>query len=86
MHIETRGQGPTLCLIHGWAMHSGLFGRRVDRLVERYTLHLVDLPGHGRSRGSDASLDPEPLAAELVARIPDAIDDFLQSSANGAHP
>lgn len=72
MHIETRGRGPALGLIHGWAMHSGLFGPLVDRLAERYTLHLVDLPGHGHSRDSDASLDPAPLATELVARIPDA--------------
>lgn len=72
MHIETRGQGPTLGLIHGWAMHSGLFGPLVDRLARSYTLQLVDLPGHGHSRGSDAPLDPSQLAAELVDRVPDA--------------
>lgn len=72
MHIETRGHGPALGLIHGWAMHSGLFGPLVDRLVERYTLHLVDLPGHGRSRDCDAPLDPVALAAELVDRVPGA--------------
>ncbi|MEO8742605.1 MAG: alpha/beta fold hydrolase, partial [Lysobacteraceae bacterium] len=54
MRIEVRGNGPPLVLIHGWAMHSGLFGALLDRLAERRTLHLVDLPGHGRSR-DDAS-------------------------------
>lgn len=72
MHIETRGHGPALGLIHGWAMHSGLFGPLVDRLADRYTLHLVDLPGHGHSRNSTALLDPSTLATELVERVPDA--------------
>ncbi|HEY1140493.1 MAG TPA: pimeloyl-[acyl-carrier protein] methyl ester esterase, partial [Lysobacter sp.] len=44
MYIETRGQGPALALIHGWAMHGGLFAPLVDRVADRYTLHLVDLP------------------------------------------
>ena len=50
MYIESRGQGPALALIHGWAMHGGLFGPLVDRLADRYTLHLIDLPGHGFAR------------------------------------
>ena len=73
MYIETRGQGPALALIHGWAMHAGLFAPLVDRLSGRYTLHLVDLPGHGRAREDTAPLEPETLAAELVARVPDAV-------------
>lgn len=72
MHIETRGHGPALGLIHGWAMHSGLFGPLVDRLEKHHTLHLVDLPGHGHSVASDVALDPSVLAAELVDRVPDA--------------
>ncbi|MCF7221731.1 pimeloyl-ACP methyl ester esterase BioH [Marilutibacter chinensis] len=73
MHIETRGRGPALALIHGWAMHGGLFAPLADRLADRYTLHLVDLPGHGHARGSDAPLDPGALAAGLVERVPDAV-------------
>jgi pimeloyl-[acyl-carrier protein] methyl ester esterase len=72
MYIETRGHGPALALIHGWAMHGGLFAPLVDRLADRYTLHLVDLPGHGHAREDATPLVPESLAAELVARVPDA--------------
>ena len=72
MHIESRGNGPALALIHGWAMHGGLFAPLVDRLVDRYTLHLVDLPGHGHARDDATPLMPEALAAQLVERIPDA--------------
>ena len=73
MHIETLGAGPALALIHGWAMHGGLFAPLVAALQHRYTLHLVDLPGHGHAREDDTALEPAPLAAELVARIPDAV-------------
>jgi pimeloyl-[acyl-carrier protein] methyl ester esterase len=73
MYIETRGQGPALVLIHGWAMHGGLFTPLVDRLAGRCTLHLVDLPGHGHAREDETPLVPEAIAPELVARIPDAV-------------
>lgn len=72
LHIETHGRGPSLALIHGWAMHGGLFMPLVERLADRYTLHLVDLPGHGYSREDAAPLVSATLAAELVQRIPDA--------------
>lgn len=78
MFIETRGapasgERPALALIHGWAMHGGLFAPLVDRLGAHYTLHLVDLPGHGHSREDATPLDPAPVAAELVARIGAAV-------------
>lgn len=73
MHIETRGHGPALALIHGWAMHGGLFAPLVERLADRYTLHLIDLPGHGHAREDRTPLVPETLASELVASVPDAV-------------
>ena len=73
MFIETHGRGPALALIHGWAMHGGLFAPLVERLSDRFTLHLVDLPGHGHAREDDTALEPATLAAALVARVPDAV-------------
>lgn len=73
MHIETRGRGPALALLHGWAMHGGLFAPLVERLTDRYTVHCIDLPGHGHARADTTPLEPQALAAELVARVPDAV-------------
>jgi pimeloyl-[acyl-carrier protein] methyl ester esterase len=73
MHIETRGAGPALVLIHGWAMHGGIFAPLVERLQSRFQLHLVDLPGHGRSRDDDSPLALAPVAERLVAEIPRAL-------------
>ena len=49
MHIETCGSGPDLVLIHGWAMHGGIFAPLTPLLREHFRVHLVDLPGHGYS-------------------------------------
>lgn len=73
MHVETIGQGPPIALVHGWAMHSGLFEPLVERLRDRWTLHLVDLPGHGHAHASTRPLDPAALAGELVDAAPDAV-------------
>ncbi len=73
MYIQTRGRGPALALIHGWAMHGGLFAPLVERLADRYTLHLIDLPGHGHAREDATPLVPAALASQLVERLPDAV-------------
>ena len=49
LHIDASGGGPPLVLLHGWAMHSGLWGPLVPRLARRHRVHAVDLPGHGES-------------------------------------
>jgi pimeloyl-[acyl-carrier protein] methyl ester esterase len=72
MHVATIGGGPPLVLLHGWAMHSGIFGPLIDRLREDFTLHLVDLPGHGANRDCALPLDPAAVAAAVAARTPPA--------------
>ena len=49
IHVETFGKGPDLVLLHGWAMHSGIWSSVQERLAQYFRLHLVDLPGHGLS-------------------------------------
>lgn len=73
MHIETRGAGPALVMIHGWAMHSGLFAPLADRLADRFTLHLVDLPGHGRSGEREGPLDLADCARRIAEATPSAL-------------
>ncbi|MCL1636099.1 pimeloyl-ACP methyl ester esterase BioH [Luteimonas sp. SX5] len=73
LHIEIAGDGPALVLIHGWAMHGGIFAPLVARLRDRYTLHLVDLPGHGYSHRDDTPLTLEACVAAIAARTPPAV-------------
>src|SRR6185437_1847797 len=74
LHIQTEGRGDThLVLLHGWAMHGGVFAPLVEALRDRCTLHVVDLPGHGRSRDCNVSLEPSACAQAIAARVPAAI-------------
>jgi len=73
LHVESTGRGPDLVLVHGWAMHGGVFAPLVERLAGDYTLHLVDLPGHGHSATAALPLAPAPVVEELVSRLPRAL-------------
>ena len=68
VHVETAGQGSPLVLLHGWAMHSGLWGPLLPWLAARHRVHAVDLPGHGHS----AVTDPYTLDA-IVAAVDAAV-------------
>jgi pimeloyl-[acyl-carrier protein] methyl ester esterase len=72
MHIDKRGTGPDLVLLHGWAMHGGVFATLAERLARHFTLHLVDLPGHGRSLHSPVALELDAVADNLARRLPRA--------------
>lgn len=72
MHVEVTGAGPDLVLIHGWAMHGGVFAPLLRLLHERFRLHLVDLPGHGFSRADATTLEPAHCAEILLAQLPRA--------------
>jgi pimeloyl-[acyl-carrier protein] methyl ester esterase len=70
LHVEVTGSGPPLVLLHGWAMHGGVFAPLLERLRAQHTLHVVDLPGHGLSRACALPLQPEPVVAALVEALP----------------
>jgi pimeloyl-[acyl-carrier protein] methyl ester esterase len=71
LHHEIRGAGPDLVLLHGWAMHAGIFAPLVERLESQFTLHLIDLPGHGRSRDAGIPLTLDAAAAATAALVPE---------------
>ncbi len=72
--ITTRGHGRDIVLIHGWAMHGGIFAPLADRLSTRMRVHCVDLPGHGAHRSHAAGmLDPRACARAIAAATPPAI-------------
>jgi pimeloyl-[acyl-carrier protein] methyl ester esterase len=69
VHIESVGHGRPLVMLHGWAMHSGVWAPLLPRLVDRYRLHLIDLPGHGYSSALEGPLS--------LSRIVEATEDAL---------
>lgn len=69
LHIETSGQGPDLILLHGWAMHSGIFARLLPSLTQHFRVHCVDLPGHGQSLHSALPLSYQAVWSTLNQRL-----------------
>ena len=70
VYVETRGAGPDLVLLHGWAMHGGSWGPWLDRLAASHRLHLVDLPGHGRSPWLEQARSLADLARAVSPSVP----------------
>jgi pimeloyl-[acyl-carrier protein] methyl ester esterase len=70
LHVESAGSGPPLVLLHGWAMHSGIWGPVRDRLARRFRVYAVDLPGHGHSATAEAfTLDTACAAVAAAIRV-----------------
>jgi len=72
LKIVSRGQGPELVLLHGWAMHSGIWGDIVDQLASEFRVNLVDLPGHGLNRDTPLSGDLDEVAGLIASSLPPA--------------
>lgn len=50
IYYEQHGHGPEVVLVHGWALHGGVWVEVVRELSKDFRVTIVDLPGHGRSR------------------------------------
>ncbi|MFZ4503711.1 MAG: pimeloyl-ACP methyl ester esterase BioH [Methylovulum sp.] len=49
LHYTSVGAGKTVILIHGWAMHSGIWQTFAEQLAQHCKVICLDLPGHGYS-------------------------------------
>lgn len=70
LHIDIKGQGPALVLIHGWGMHGGVWQPLLKRLSAHFTLHVIDLPGMGLSQSAIAT-DLDEMVAAIVPLLPE---------------
>jgi pimeloyl-[acyl-carrier protein] methyl ester esterase len=70
LDLERRGAGAPLVLLHGWGFHSSLWGGFADELARHAAVHLVDLPGHGRSHELPLGTLDE-TAESVAALMPD---------------
>lgn len=70
LYIDTQGSGPDLVMLHGWGLHGGLFGPVIEPLAQHFRLHLVDLPGHGRSPMLEGDYTLETVAEAIADEVP----------------
>ncbi|NTY89291.1 pimeloyl-ACP methyl ester esterase BioH [Serratia fonticola] len=70
LYWQTLGEGDRdLVLLHGWGLNAEVWGCTLERLAPHFRLHLVDLPGYGRSQGYGAVSLTE-MAEILLAAAP----------------
>ena len=71
IHKEIYGQGKPLVLIHGWAMHTGIWRQFAQQLSQHYHVICLDLPGHGLSE----TIEPytlECISKALIEAVPES--------------
>ncbi|HIE7635079.1 pimeloyl-ACP methyl ester esterase BioH [Salmonella enterica] len=68
---QTYGEGNChLVLLHGWGLNAEVWHCIREELGSHFTLHLVDLPGYGRSSGFGA-MTLEEMTAQVAKNAPD---------------
>jgi pimeloyl-[acyl-carrier protein] methyl ester esterase len=73
MHIKKIGKGKDLVLIHGWGMHSSIWEPIINKFSNEYTLHLVDIPGMGKSHVIDP-YDLDHVVEAISKALPTSFD------------
>lgn len=68
---QTKGEGDVhLVLLHGWGLNAQVWDCITAELSSHFTLHLVDLPGYGRSHGFGAQTLAQ-MAQCVLAQAPE---------------
>ncbi len=70
IHRAGNPRGRPLVLIHGWAMHAGIWKGWLPELAA-CDLWLVDLPGHGHSHALPLPATPARVAEALLQQLPE---------------
>ena len=69
LYWQTIGEGDRdLVLLHGWGLNAEVWHCMIERLTPHFRLHLVDLPGYGRSQGF-GPMSLEQMAGWWPARL-----------------
>lgn len=71
LKVDSVGSGPDLVVLHGWALHSGLFDGVADALAENFRVHFIDLPGHGHNADIELAPDIDDVARCVLEAAPD---------------
>jgi pimeloyl-[acyl-carrier protein] methyl ester esterase len=67
--VNSVGEGQDLVLLHGWAMHGGVFDSLVKKLELNYRVHIVDLPGFGFSREDNGNYNLDEVTDILISNF-----------------
>jgi len=69
LYSEVKGSGHNIVLLHGWGMHSGLWGKFNELLTADYKTHAVDMPGFGNSKNVKCDFTINAVSEEIEKYI-----------------
>jgi pimeloyl-[acyl-carrier protein] methyl ester esterase len=70
IHARTLGQGRDVVLLHGWALHGGVWDAWATTLARSFRVTVLDLPGHGASGWTADCADLAHSARLLATHAP----------------
>jgi pimeloyl-[acyl-carrier protein] methyl ester esterase len=70
LRARVSGTGPDIVLLHGWALHAGVWRDTAQGLSAHHRVTTLDLPGHGRSEMPDGGYTLPRLAEAVVSAVP----------------
>lgn len=76
LYNEIRGSGPTLVLLHGWALNLRVWDGLAAALSDRFRLIAIDLPGHGRSEWLPERSSLEEQAEQIRETVSSLTDEY----------
>jgi len=82
LYTEKLGQGEAIVMLHGWAMHTGIWREFAQAIATKNQVICVDLPGHGQSE-SCASFTLESWANKVLEVFPDEACHIVAWSLGG---
>lgn len=82
LYSETFGKGERVVMLHGWAMHSGIWRAFAQEIAKNNQVTCIDLPGHGRSSASCSS-ELNDWTARVIDVLPDEPCHFIAWSLGG---
>lgn len=68
------GSGPDVLFVHGWPVSGATFRTLLPHLVDHVTCHVIDLPGAGSSRFTDATPLSIDQHIQSVRRVLDLLE------------
>jgi pimeloyl-[acyl-carrier protein] methyl ester esterase len=76
LHVEMRGHGPDLVLLHGWGLNLRVWDGLTRELAKHFRVIAVDLPGHGRSAWNAKARTPAEQAWQVHAALSSRSDRY----------
>jgi pimeloyl-[acyl-carrier protein] methyl ester esterase len=82
LYTETFGQGEPVVMLHGWAMHSGVWRVFAQEIAKNNQVICIDLPGHGRNLDSPSAVLDD-WTAKIMEVLPIDPSHFIAWSLGG---